>query len=71
MGSRSHDLGAELTMHSLTLIVHFFTRRKVVVVVPVTSVEVDVSGSEAMLALGFSTLLVKCLMKRLGRSAIG
>ena len=41
---------------------------KVAVVVPVTCVEV--TGSDAMLALGFSTLLVKCLMKRLGRSAI-
>ena len=38
-------------------------------VVPVTSVEV--TRSEAMLALSFSTLLVKCLMKILGRSALG
>ena len=35
---------------------------KVSVVVPVTSVEV--TCSEAMLALGFYTLLIKCLMKR-------
>ena len=42
---------------------------KVAAVVPVTSVEV--TCSEAMLALSFSTLLVKCLMKILGRSALG
>ena len=42
---------------------------KVAAVVPVTSVEV--TCSEAMLALSFSTLLVKCLMKRLCRSALG
>ena len=41
---------------------------KVVAVVPVTSVEV--TCSVAMLALNFSTLLVKCLMKILGRSAL-
>ena len=40
---------------------------KVAAVVPVTSVEV--TCSEAMLALSFSILLVKCLMKILGRSA--
>ena len=40
------------------------------VVVPVTSVDVEVTGSEAMLALRFFTLLVKCLMKRPGRSAL-
>ena len=38
-------------------------------VVPVTSVEV--TCSEAMLALSFSALLVKCLMKILGRSTLG
>ena len=42
---------------------------KVAAVVPVTSVEV--TCSEAMLALSFSTLLVKCLMKIMGRSALG
>ena len=42
---------------------------KVAVVVPVTSVEV--TCSEAILAPSFSTLLVMCLMKRLGRSALG
>ena len=42
---------------------------KVAAVVPVTSVEE--TCSEAMLALCFSTLLVLCLMKRLGRSALG
>ena len=43
----------------------FSTEEKVAAVVPVTSVEV--SCSEAMLALSFSTLFVKCLMKILGR----
>ena len=47
----------------------FSNEEKVVVVAPATSVEV--TCSEAMLALSFSTLLVKCLMKRLGRSALG
>ena len=69
-GSRSHDLGAELRMHSFTVNFDTFSNEdKVAVVVPVTSVEV--TCSEAMLALSFSTLLVKCLMKRLRRSALG
>ena len=70
MGSRSHDLEAELRMHSFT--VHcetFYNKEKVAVVVPVTSVEV--TCSEEMFALSISTLLVKCLMKILGRSALG
>ena len=66
MGSSSHDLG----MHSFTVICDTFSdEEKVAVVVPVTSVEV--TCSEAMLALSFSTLLVKCLMKILGMSALG
>ena len=70
MGSSSHDLGAELRMHSFTVNCDTFSyEEKVTVVVPVTSVEA--TCSEAMLALSFSTLLVKCLMKRLGRSALG
>ena len=70
MGSRSHDLGAELLMHSFTVNCDTFSNeKKVAVVVPVTSAEVTVS--EAMLALSFSTLLVKCLMKLLGRSPLG
>ena len=44
---------------------------KVAVVVPVTSVEVEKTGSETMLHLSFSTLLVLCRMKRLGISALG
>ena len=56
-------------MHSLTVDCDTFSNEeKVSVVFPVTSVEV--TGSEAMLALGFSTLLVKCLMKRLAMSAL-
>ena len=70
MGSSSHDLGAELRMHSFTVNCDtFLNEEKVAVVVPVSSVEV--TCSEAVLALRFSTLLVKCLMKILGRSALG
>ena len=70
MGSRSHDLGAEIRMHYFTVICDTFSNEeKVVAVVLVTSVEA--TCSEAMVALSFSTLLVKCLMKILGRSALG
>ena len=70
IGPRSHDLGAELIMHSFTVNRDTFSNEeKVAVVIPVTSVEV--TCSEAMLALSSSTLLVKCLMKRLGSSALG
>ena len=70
MGSSSHDLGAELIMHSFTVNCEIFSYGvKGAAVVPETSVEV--TCSEAMLALSFSTLLVKCLMKILGRSALG
>ena len=70
MRSNSHDLGAELRMHSFTINCDTLSNEeKVAAVVPVTSVEV--TCSEAMLALSFSTLLVKCLMKILGRSALG
>ena len=70
IGSSSHDLGAEVRMHSFTVNCDTFSNKeKVATVVPVTSVEV--TCSEAMLALSFSTLLVKCLMKILGRSALG
>ena len=70
MGPSSHDLGAELRMHSFTVNCDtFLNEEKVAAVVPVTSIEV--TCSEAMLALSFSTLLVKCLMKILGMSALG
>ena len=70
MGSSSHELGAELRMHYFTINRDTLSNEeKVAAVVPVTSVEV--TCSEAMLALCFSTLLVKCLMKILGRSALG
>ena len=70
MGSNSHYLGAEVRKHSLTVNYDAFSNEeKVAAVVQVTSVEV--TCSEAMLALSFSTLLVKCLMKILGRSALG
>ena len=69
MGSSSHELGTELRMHSFTANCDTSSNeKKVVAVVPVTSVKV--ACSEAMLALCFSTLLVKCLMKILGRSAL-
>ena len=69
MRSRSHDLGAELRMHSFTVDCDTFqNKEKVVVIVPVTSVEI--TGSEAMIALSFSTSLVKCLMKILGWSKL-
>ena len=70
MGLSSHDLGAELRMHSFTVNCDTFSNEeKVAVVVPVTCFEI--TCSEVMLALSFSTLLVKCLMKCLGRSALG
>ena len=70
MVSSSHDLGAELRMHSFTVNWDTFSNEeKVAAVAPVTSVVVICS--EAMLAQSFSTLLVKCLMKILGRSALG
>ena len=68
MGSSSHDLGAEIRMHSFTVYCDTFSNEeKFAVVDPATSVEV--TCSYAMLALGLSTLLVKCLMNRLGMSA--
>ena len=57
-------------MHSFTVNCDTFTNEeKVVAVVPVTSVEV--TCSVVMLALSFSTLLVKYLMKILSSSALG
>ena len=48
-------------MHSFTVNCDNFSNEvKVATVVPVTSVEL--TYSEAMLALSFSTLLLKCLM---------
>ena len=52
MRSSSHDLGAELRMHSFT-------------------VNCDTFSNEEKLAVSFSTLLVECLMKILGRSVVG
>ena len=70
MASSSHDLGAELRMHSFTVNCDTFSNEeKVAAVFQVTSV--GLICSEAMLALSFSTLLVKCLMKIQGRSAHG
>ena len=70
MGSISRDLGAELIMHSFTVNCDTFSNEeKVAAVVTVKSVEV--TCSEAMLDLSFSTLLVNYLIKILGRSALG
>ena len=50
MGSKSHDLGAELGMHSFTVDCDTFSNEEnVAVVVPVTSV--GVAGSEATMTL--------------------
>ena len=52
MGASSHDLGAELRMHSFTVNCDTFSNEeKVASVVPVTSVEV--TSSEAMLSQSF------------------
>ena len=70
MGLSSHDLEAELRIHSFTVNCDTFSNEeKVAAVVPVASVQV--TCPEAMLALSLSTLLVKCLIKILGRSALG
>ena len=70
MGSSSHDLAAELRMHSFTVNCDTISNEeKVPAVVPVSRIEE--TCSEAKLALSFSTLLVKCLMKILGRSWLG
>ena len=64
-----HEFCLTALMHSFTVNCDTFSNgEKVAAVVPVTSVEV--TCSEAMLAQSFSTLLVKCLMKILGRSAL-
>ena len=58
-------------MHSLIVDCDTLSNKKVVVVVPVTSVEVELTDSKAMIALSFTTLSLKCLMKMLGRSVLG
>ena len=57
-------------MHSITLNCDTYSNEeKDAAVVPVTCVEA--TCSDAMLDLSFSTMLVKCLMKIPGRSALG
>ena len=57
MGSRSHDLGAEFGMRSFTVNCDTFSNEeKIAAIVPVASAEI--TCSEAMLALSFSTSLV-------------
>ena len=60
MGSSSHDLGAELRMHSFTVNCDTFSNEeKVAAVVPVTSVEV--TCSEAMLIIIIIIMVIfKC-----------
>ena len=56
-------------MHSFTVDCDIFSNEeKSCSSCQVTSVEVEITGSEAMLAPSFSTLLLMCLMKSLGRS---
>ena len=70
MGSRSHDLGAEIRMHSFTVDCDTFSNEeKVAAVVPATSVEV--TCSEAYVSSMFLYFVGKVLMKILGRSALG
>ena len=69
VGSSSHDLGVEISMHPFTVNCDTFSNEeKVAAVVPVSSIEIRCS--EAILALCFYTLLVKCLIKRLGNAAL-
>ena len=57
-------------MHSFTVNCETFSNDENVAVV-VSGTSVEVTCTEAMLALSFSTLLVMWLMNRLGRSALG
>ena len=62
LGSRSHDIGAELRLHFFTVVCDMFlNENKVAVVVPVTSVEVTFVVT--MLALSFSSLLLVSVEK--------
>ena len=61
MWSSSHDFEADLWWHSLTVDYDAFSNEeKVAVAAPVTSVEAMERGSNAMLALCLSILLLKC-----------
>ena len=60
-------------MHECILLLWIVTlsnKEKVTAVFPVTSVEVEVTGAEAILSLCFSTQLLGCLMKTVGRSRV-
>ena len=57
-------------MHSFSVNCDTYSKEEIVAAVVQVS-SVDVACSEAMIALCFSTLLVMCLMKILGRSAFG
>ena len=59
MGSSSHDLGAELRMHSFTVNCDTFSNEEKFAVVPVTSVEV--TCSQAMLLIIIIIMVIfKC-----------
>ena len=70
MGTRLHDLEAEVRMHSFSFDCDTCSNEEKVAVV-VQGTYDEVTGVEGMLALGSYPLLVRCLMKRLGRSALG
>ena len=71
MRSKSHDIGTEVRMHSLTVNWDSFSNEeKVAVVLSASSFEVEVTCTEAISAHSFSTLLAKLFMKRLGWSSL-
>ena len=59
-------------MHSLRVDCDSFsTEEKSSVVIPVASVVINATGSNATFALTFSTLLLECLVESMGMSALG
>ena len=68
IGSRSHNLGAELRMHSLKMDCdNYSNREKVAVIAPVTSAKVMVTGSKAMFALSLFIVLLKVSNEKTGK----
>ena len=71
MDSRSQDKIVEVNMHSLMAnCAEILYIGNVAAFVQGTSADAKVLCCNAMFALGFPTLLLNCLMKRMGRSAI-
>ena len=59
-------------MNSLTVVSCTFTNEdKAAVVISTKRSDIEITGSEEILSLSLSTLLLMCLMKGLGRSALG